>query len=127
MNNLGHDRRIGDSQILDAVHLKLVIHYRPRIIDRAHFARPRLVILGSGVLHNGTVPVLVAGVRKSRARWNRRIRQAYVVSAQHGCVRQGKRDAYSLDQNGHIQWIGQIVLLDYWIHEWIGARQAYRA
>lgn len=57
--HLRHDGRIDDSQIPYAVHTQLVIDHGQRVTGRAHLARTGLMVLRTGVLSYGTLPVFL--------------------------------------------------------------------
>lgn len=57
--NLWHYRSIDHSQIPYPVHSQLVINDGHRIPQGSHLARTSLMILSTGVLSNGTLPVFL--------------------------------------------------------------------
>lgn len=59
--DLGHHRGVHHPEISHTVHSQLVIDDGHRILDRAHLARTGLVVLGTGVLPDGTLPVFLEG------------------------------------------------------------------
>lgn len=59
--DLGHHGGVHHSEISHTVHPQLVVHDGHRVLDGAHLARTGLVVFGTGVLPDGTLPVFLEG------------------------------------------------------------------
>ncbi len=107
-----HDGGVGHPQAPDPVNAQLVIHHRPRVLNRSHLARADVVVNGVTEMANDAFPICVGEggvIRTCRVRLVVELRpELFELS--------GRSDLegvpYSGDQRFHVERIVKEVRLD---------------
>lgn len=119
-----HDGRVRDAQPRDAVHPQPRVDHRRWVGGRAHFARAGLMVLRARVLPHRAPPIFVARVRVLRAGLQPRVGERHVVLGQRGGVAQRQGYPDSVEEDGLVERVAQVVGVDHGLREGVVARQS---
>lgn len=118
-----HDGRVGDSQPSDTVDPEPGVDHGHPVGGRAHFARASLVILRPCVLTYGAPPIIVARVGVLRAGGQRSVAKRHIVLGQGGRVAQRQGYLDSVEEDGLVHRVGQVIPANHRLLEGIVAGQ----